>query len=56
MCRLKLINNSLVISTEKSELDILLDNITDSNCHHELLVMIRLKVMKYGDLYTLTKL
>ncbi|AEK75032.1 hypothetical protein Rh054_05680 [Rickettsia conorii subsp. heilongjiangensis 054] len=35
MYSLKLINNSLVISTEKSELDILLDNITDSNCHHE---------------------
>ncbi len=30
MCSLKLINNSLVISTEKAELDILLDNI-----HHE---------------------
>ncbi len=35
MCSLKLINNSVVISTEKSELDILLNNITDSNCHHE---------------------
>ncbi|MFV9936526.1 MAG: hypothetical protein AB8U84_04910 [Rickettsia endosymbiont of Haemaphysalis japonica] len=37
MCSLRLINNSLVSSTAKSELDILLDNITDSNCHHELL-------------------
>ncbi|HJD59822.1 MAG TPA: hypothetical protein LFW20_04065 [Rickettsia endosymbiont of Omalisus fontisbellaquei] len=37
MCSLKLNNNSLIISTEKSELDILLDNITDSNRHHELL-------------------
>lgn len=26
-----------IISTETSELDILLDNITDSNCHHEML-------------------
>lgn len=35
MCSLTFTNNSL--STEKSELDILLDNITDSNYHHELL-------------------
>lgn len=35
MCSLTFTNNSL--STEKYELDILLDNITDSNCHHELL-------------------
>lgn len=34
---LEITDNYLIISTETSELDILLDNITDSNCHHEML-------------------
>ncbi|WP_032138927.1 AbrB/MazE/SpoVT family DNA-binding domain-containing protein [Rickettsia tamurae] len=37
LVNLKLTNNGLIISTEESELDILLNNITDSNRHHELL-------------------
>ncbi|WP_375331808.1 AbrB/MazE/SpoVT family DNA-binding domain-containing protein [Candidatus Tisiphia endosymbiont of Temnostethus pusillus] len=34
---LTIADNYLIISTETPELDILLDNITDSNCHHEML-------------------
>ncbi|EER21327.1 AbrB/MazE/SpoVT family DNA-binding domain-containing protein [Rickettsia endosymbiont of Ixodes scapularis] len=37
LVNLKLTNNGLIISTEESELDILLNNITDSNRYHELL-------------------
>jgi antitoxin MazE len=34
---LEIADNHLIITTKISELDILLDNITDFNCHHEIL-------------------
>lgn len=37
LVNIEITNNKLIISKEISELDLLLNNITDSNRHHEIL-------------------